>query len=168
MKLSAVILTTIFMTAVAYCQGTATQKNNPRGNRPLGLSLNLGGPTILASFSADYFILPMLDIEAGGGIWGYFGGMKLHINGNQPKNSTLYSGVVLTAFPPLPESDRFYKAGWNVPKPKTIYDLYVPVGITDISSSGYTFSLEIATSRCIMKWKVPFIFSAKFGYHFKP
>ncbi|MDO9392243.1 MAG: hypothetical protein Q7U71_10790 [bacterium] len=141
-------------------------KENPRIKRPVGLSLNLGGPALFASVSLDYFVLPVLNVEAGGGVWGYYAGPKFHFKGNTKKNVTLYIGVLATAYPPLPGTSAFYDVGWNVSKPKTHYYVYVPIGLNNISKNGYTTSIEIATSNAFTEWKVPIIFSLKFGYHF--
>jgi len=162
-KIKLLIIALLFSSVIYTQEATSFAVENPRVKRPMGLSLNLGGPTILVSASLDYFILPILNIEAGGGIWGYYAGPKYHFRGQRNMRTTLYTGVLVTAIPPLPGSDVFYKAGWNVPEPKTNYDFYIPIGISNMSRSGYTFSLEIATSRRFIDSKIPFIFSAKFG-----
>jgi len=133
---------------------------NPRVKRPLGLSFNLGGPTFIASASVDYFVLPGLNIEAGGGIWGYYVGPKYHFKGNTRKNITLYTGILLTVFPPLPllEMPSGGNMGWHFKQPQTQYFSYIPIGLNSISDNGYTTSIEVAV--------VPFWFSLKFGYHF--
>ena len=163
-----IILIAIFIARLLGAQpAPGSISYNPRANRPFGVSLNLGGPTYIASASLDYFILPVLNIEAGGGIWGYYAGPQYHFKGNENnREGTLYTGLMVTAFPPLPGSDAFYNAGWNVPAPKTRYKVYLPLGISSVSHNGYTFAMEIALAP-VKELKIPFWFSFKFGYHFK-
>lgn len=128
----------------------------------------MGGPTYIASASLDYFIVSVLNIEAGGGIWGYYAGPKIHFKGNERnREGTLYTGILLTVFPPLPGLD-FSGGGWvdKVPAPKTVYSAYIPLGVQTISRSGYTFAMEIALTPVPIS-KIPFWFSFRFGYHFK-
>ena len=56
---------------------------NPRLNNRLGVGINIGSPTILLSFSLDYFITSSVNIEAGIGLFGAFGGMKYHFSGSK-------------------------------------------------------------------------------------
>ncbi|MDO9026249.1 MAG: hypothetical protein Q7U87_00055 [bacterium] len=161
------LIIALLLSSALYAQEAAKYVfENPRVKRPVGLSFNLGGPALFASVSLDYFVLPVLNVEAGGGVWGYYTGPKFHFKGNTKKDVTLYTGVLVTAYPPLPGASAFYDAGWNVSKPKTHYYVYVPIGLNNISKNGYTTSIEIATSNAFIEWKVPIIFSLKFGYHF--
>ena len=158
------ILTANMLLAQSLTRGMS---KNPRADRPFGVSCNLGGPTYIASASLDYFVSPVLNIEAGGGIWGYYAGPKFHVRGNQAgREGTLYTGFLVAVFPPLPGTDAFYNAGWYVPEPKTRVKMYVPLGISSISRSGYTFAMELAWAP-VKEMKIPFWFSLKFGYHFK-
>lgn len=167
MKKALFLIVALSLAASVYSQDIPKSRNeNPRVKRPFGVSLNLGGPAILVSASANYFILPRLNIEIGGGIWGYYGGPTYHFKQNRDKRATVYTGFLLTAYPAMPGASAFYDAGWNVSKPETHYYVYVPIGLNNISKNGYTSSIEIATSNAFAEWKVPFIFSLKFGYHF--
>lgn len=163
MKRTLFLIAGLSLAAIVYSQEIPKSRNeNPRVKRPFGVSLNLGGPTILASVSLDYFVLPVLNIEAGGGIWGYYAGAKYHLKGNVKKKTvTLYTGALLTAFPPL------FEMPFDARSPKTYYYVYMPVGLNNITKNGYTTSIEIATSNAFVDWKVPLIFSLKFGYHFQ-
>lgn len=163
---------TIFIVAVLFAAnlygqdiGKKNINENPRVKRPFGLSFNLGGPTYVASASVDYFILPILNIETGGGIYGYYIGPKYHFKGNVKKvSTTLYIGCIVDIFPPTSSSE--WPSNWNLPSPKTEYGIYLPVGLTNISDNGYTFSIEVAYNSKTLSSDVPFWFSLKFGYHF--
>jgi hypothetical protein len=52
----------------------AQQATHIREERPLGAYLTVGGPLLTISASADYFINPVLEVEAGANLLGYFGG----------------------------------------------------------------------------------------------
>lgn len=148
----------------SYAQEVTKKFNkNPRINRPFGLSFNLLGPTLVASVSLDCFIMPAVNVETGAGIrgafgyWGFYTGPKYHFGGhNKHKEGTLYTGILLTAFPPVDV---------NV---KSEYGYYIPIGLNNISKNGYTFSLEVAYNSYFDKPKgLPIWFALKFGYHFK-
>jgi len=140
----------------------------------LGLSLNLGGPTYVASASLYYFVLPELNLEAGGGIWGYYLGPEYHFGGfAENEKTTLYTGLVLCALPPSP-NNKWPSGGneisnsWTIPPQKTHFGVYVPVGFNTIYRNGYTFAFEIAFNSINKEFtSFPLWFSLKFGYHFK-
>jgi hypothetical protein len=52
--------------------------SNPRLNNRFGVNINMGSPTLVLSASLDYFITSSVNIEAGAGFLGAFGGMKYH------------------------------------------------------------------------------------------
>lgn len=158
----------VFFATNLYAQGIDKNiSENPRVKRPFGLNFNLGGPTYVASASMDYFILPVLNIETGAGIWGYYIGPKYHFKGDVKKNnSTLYSGILFTVFPPCDLFEGPSGGEWKTPPPKTSYGYYMPIGLTSISDNGYTFSIEIAYGGEKISANIPFWFSLKFGYHF--
>jgi len=168
MKYLLYIIVMLFLTTTAYPQDISKSiYENPRIKRPLGFSLNLGGPTCIASVSMDYFIIPVLNMEMGGGIWGYYLGPKYHFKGNTKKDKTLYIGSLLCIYPPN-ESFQVLPSGgdWKTSKKETNYGYYLPIGFTSISEKGYTFSMEIAYSSKTISDNIPFWFSFKFGYHF--
>lgn len=138
---------------------------NPRVKRPLGLSLNLGGPTYVAAASLDCFLLPVLNIEAGGGIWGYYLGPKYHFNGyNKNNKTTLYTGILFTVYPSLDLGPSWGNRNTSY----GVYGVYVPIGLNTVSKTGYTFSIEIAYNSMNKQFtSFPLWFSLKWGYHFK-
>jgi hypothetical protein len=163
-----ICIVVVLCAANLYGQGVDKNINeNPRVKSPFGLSFNLGGPTYVASASVDYFILPVLNIETGAGIWGYYLGPKYHFKGNAKKDKTLYIGSLLCIYPPN-ESFQVLPSGgdWKTSKKETNYGYYLPIGFTNISENGYTFSMEIAYSSKTISDNIPFWFSFKFGYHF--
>jgi hypothetical protein len=158
------LIAALLLTKTIYAQDSVKSIiENPRIKRPLGISFNLGSPTYIASISLDIFILPVLNIEFGGGIWGYFGGAKYHFRGNMNKRETVYTGIVVTAYPPL----EIGPSWGNKTTPHTIYGVYVPIGLSTVSKTGYTFSIEMAFNSKNQEFtSFPLWFSLKFGYHF--
>jgi hypothetical protein len=134
------------------------ESTNPRLTNPFGVNINIGGPSILISVSLDYFITPSLNIEAGIGLIGSYGGLKYHFNGNKDdKNWTPYLGVYAAH---IPEITFFF----TTPARNGVY---IPLGIQYIDNKGYTFGVEVAgiTIRDIADgtnvWG-----AVKLGYHF--
>jgi hypothetical protein len=159
------IVVILFITTLYAQDLSKHMNNNPRTQRPFGLSINLGGPTYITSLSMDYFVFPYLNIETGGGIYGYYFGSKYHFKGCAPKvKTTLYTGFILSVFPPL--RSVVWPSNWIISKPKTHLGAYVPVGISNISGNGYTFSIEVAYNSKTLSPALPFWFALKFGYHF--
>ena len=141
---------------------------NPRLNNRLGVGINIGSPTILLSFSLDYFITSSVNIEAGIGLFGAFGGMKYHFSGSKnTANWTPYLGL-------------FYAYNLSIFKNT---NLYVPLGLQYTSNEGFTFGVELAGRFLITSpnnsfslfdktydysdYIVPLWGAIKFGYHFK-
>jgi hypothetical protein len=139
---------------------------NPRLDNRFGVNINIGSPTIGLSVSFDCFITSSVNIEAGGGLFGLFGGIKYHFFGSKnTANWTPYLGLFiarnLTA-----DFDIFGTSSgddWNT-------NLYFPVGIQYISKEGFTFGAELAGRILVPEIAVaqfPFWGAIKFGYHFK-
>ena len=143
---------------------------NPRLNNRLGVGINIGSPTILLSFSLDYFITSSVNIEAGIGLFGAFGGMKYHFSGSKnTANWTPYLGL-------------FYAYNLSIFNNKNT-NLYVPLGLQYTSNEGFTFGVELAGRFLITSpnnsfslfdktydysdYIVPLWGAIKFGYHFK-
>ena len=129
---------------------------NPRKQNPLGLNLTLGGPSYSASLSADYFVSPSFNIEAGGGLIGFYGGIKYHIGGNKSKNWTPYLGLYING---IPQINLFSSSSGDFQ-----IGTYVPLGMQYMSSGGFTFAIEAAggyTNDNFIPWG-----ALKFGYHF--
>ena len=140
--------------------------SNPRNNR-FGVNINMGSPTLLLSFSLDYFITSSVNIEAGAGLFGAFGGMKYHFFGSKnTANWTPYLGL-------------FYAYNLSIFNNKNT-NLYVPLGLQYTSNEGFTFGVELAgrflityanNSYSLLDYSpdyiVPLWGAIKFGYHFK-
>jgi hypothetical protein len=104
---------------------------NPRLNNRFGGTINIGSPSSICSSSLDCFITSNVNIEAGAGLWGLFGGMKYHFLGSKnTANWTPYLGL-------------FY-AGYldDGAEPNTI--LYVPLGLQYTGNKGFIFAVELA------------------------
>ena len=135
---------------------------NPRLNNRLGVGINIGSPTILLSFSLDYFITSSVNIEAGIGLFGAFGGMKYHFSGSKnTANWTPYLGL-------------FYAYNLSIFNNKNT-NLYVPLGLQYTSNEGFTFGVELAgrflityanNSYSSLDYFVPLWGAIKMGYHF--
>ena len=137
--------------------------SNPRNNR-FGVNINMGSPTFLLSASLDYFITSSVNIEAGAGFVGAFGGMKYHFFGSKnTANWTPYLGLFIARN--LTDFDIFGSSSgddWNT-------NLYFPVGIQYISKYGFTFGAELAGRILVPELAAalfPFWGAIKFGYHF--
>ena len=141
--------------------------SNPRNNR-FGVNINIGSPTILLSFSLDYFITSSVNIEAGAGLFGAFGGMKFHFFGSKnTANWTPYLGL-------------FYAYNLSIFNNENT-NLYVPLGLQYTSNEGFTFGVELAGRFLITSANNSFSLfdnssdyinfplwgAIKFGYHFK-
>jgi len=109
-------------------------KSNPRLSKPFGININILGQTIVSSVSVDYFLTSSLNVEAGVGLIGSFGGLKYHFNrANNDKNWTPYLGVYLARV--------LYGSIWNGGFKNS---LYTPLGIQFQKKKGRTFGAEIA------------------------
>jgi len=128
-------------------------KSNPRGYKPFGVNINLLGPTLLTSLSVDYYLTSNLNVEAGAGVIGSFGGLKYHFDdANNDKNWTPYVGVYI--------ANVFSGSIWNGVFKKTFY---LPLGIQFQKKNGTTFAAEIAYTHIgiVHVWG-----SLKIGYRF--
>ena len=102
-----------------------TNKNSPRKLKPLGVNIIAGGPSLIGA-SFDYFISPFLNIEAGGGYYGIFSGLKYHLAAYRNDPWTPYFGIQGTySFEG--------KAG-----------IYIPGGFHFIGRKSFSFSFEFA------------------------
>ena len=105
--------------------------DNPRLDNRFGVNINIGSPTIGFSVSFDCFITSSVNIEAGIGLFGAFGGMKYHFSGSKnTANWTPYLGLFYGANLSL-ESDAYT-------------NLYVPLGLQYTGNKGFVFAVEIA------------------------
>ena len=129
---------------------------NPRENRRFGIGIQLGGPTLIASVQADYFLSPTFNIETGMGWVGFYGGFKLFFR------QTAWSPYIGAKISLLPELKLFSgEGGWEP-------SIYAPFGIQYINREGFTFAFESAlliTNAISPVWG-PFWMGVKLGYHF--
>ena len=152
--------------------------SNPRNNR-FGVNINMGSPTLVFSASLDYFITSSVNIEAGAGLFGAFGGMKYHFFGSKnTSNWTPYLGLFYAYYNLSPFN---YNYNENTPYDLTPFNnentnLYVPLGLQYTSNEGFTFGVELAgrflitsanNSSSLFDNSVPLWGAIKFGYHFK-
>lgn len=135
-------------------------QENLRQTNPFGVNLNIGGPSLLLSGSCDYFITSSLNIEAGLGMIGLFGGIKYHFNRNKyDKNRSSYMGLYTVHVPEL-------KGLWG--GINSASGLYIPLGTHYIGKKGFTYGVEVAGiifndfGGKINVWG-----AIKLGYHFK-
>jgi len=151
-----VIVLIVLMSINLLAQETFVDKNNPRSSNRFGINANLGGPSLLLSLSLDYFFTPNINVETGAGIFGYYGGVKYHINGNvAEKNWTPYIGLNIIH---IPEITLFSTT-------EARNGLYIPIGIQYLGNSGFTFGTEIA-GLVLDGAKTPVWGAIKIGYHF--
>ena len=148
-----------------------TWGSNPRLNNRFGVNINMGSPTFVLSASLDYFITSSVNIEAGAGLLGAFGGMKYHFFGSKnTANWTPYLGLYIARNFTDVEAiiDEIFGLSssfnaWNT-------NLYFPVGFQYISKYGFTFGVEFAGRILVPELaaaQIPFGGAIKFGYHFK-
>ena len=125
--------------------------SNPR-NSCFGLNINMGSPTFLLSASLDYFITSSVNIEAGVGILGAFGGMKYHFLGSKnTANWTPYLGL-------------FYSV--NTDTYDVYPNLYIPLGLQYTGNKGFTFAVELAGIVALVDESIPIWGAIKMGHHF--
>ncbi len=125
---------------------------NQRQVRPWGLSIYGGSPSLIVSVSADYFVNSNINLEIGGGAFGFFGGGKYHFFGKTTKNWTPYTGVFLAVYGETVGTD---------------YLFYFPVGIQYIGKKGFNFAVELAVTSESVFPDIPVWWGVKIGYRFK-
>jgi len=104
---------------------------NPRLNNRFGVNMIMLGPSLVLSGSLDYFITSSVNIEAGIGLFGAFGGMKYHFSGSKnTANWTPYLGL-------------FYGANLDI-EIDSYTNLYVPLGFQYTGNKGFIFAVELA------------------------
>lgn len=100
-------------------------KNGPRELKPFGIYIVSGGPPLIGA-SFDYFISPFLNIEAGGGYYGLFSGIKYHLAAYRNDPWTPFFGIQGTySFDGKP-------------------GIYIPGGFHYIGNHGFSISFEFA------------------------
>ena len=116
--------------------------------RPFGINLNLGGPSLIASVNLDYFLSKNISFEAGGGLFGVYGGAKLYIPNGKTSFYFGYSRSIIV----------FGESGASILN-------YLPFGIYSIDKHGYNFAFEVAAmgdSSKVIPWA-----QLRLGYRFK-
>lgn len=119
---------------------------NPRRIRKLGYGFQLMGPTLFTSFYMNYFINHQVNIEAGAGLLGFYGGTKFHFGKKEQKQLfSPYAGINLGRIS-LPDLNFGWYggtgSGWN-----GFFMVYLPVGIQFMNKSGFHASIEGAWMR---------------------
>jgi len=131
---------------------------NPRKNRPLGISAGFaastsaGGDLVLATM--DYFVLPQIDIEVNIGTSdvsgnGYFSaGSRFHMNRNYSEHKlTPFAGMVFGSY---------YGDGF----------VQIPAGINYMTTFGLDASLSINQMISFEAWQTTFL-ELRLGWRFK-
>jgi len=145
--------------------------DNPRLDNRFGVNINIGSPTIGLSVSFDCFITSSVNIEAGAGLLGAFGGMKYHFFGSKnTANWTPYLGLYIARN--LTDVDAIFNEIFGSSSSFKAFNsnLYFPVGFQYISKDGFTFGAEFAGRILVPELaaaQIPFGGAIKFGYHFK-
>jgi hypothetical protein len=104
-----------------------TDTLNPRKDHPFGININLGGPTAIASLSADYFFNQNVSVEAGAGLFiGLYGGIKFYTG---KKKDAFYTGIL---------GGRAFGDGFNS------RFFYIPMGYHITNKKGTNFAVELA------------------------
>lgn len=112
-----------------------------RDDRRFGIAFNLGTAAVLG-FSADYYVDPQLDLEAGIGMGQYLA-VKYHPFGDRNWWSwSPYVGVagvhVADSFSPL---FRFFSDDRDTDH---YFGVYLPIGVHFIAEGGFSFNVEVA------------------------
>jgi hypothetical protein len=129
--------------------------SNPRLNNRLGLNIIMGGPSTVLSLSFDCFITSSVNIEAGAGLLGVFGGMKYHFLGSDNNvNWTPYLGLF---------------AAYNINYDDEYTNLYIPLGLQYTGNKGFRFAVELA-GILVKDFDYSYVIlpvwgAIKFGYH---
>ncbi len=153
-------LKTIRIAKIEYRNGFTDMMGyqNPRKNRPLGLSTGyaagLTGGGSLFSLTADYFIMPQIDLEAdfgtsdlSGDVY-YAAGSRIHINSAcSVHRITPFAGALIG-----------YYYGDGI--------VQLPLGISYISGLGINASVSINRMISFKSWESTFL-EIRIGWRFK-
>jgi hypothetical protein len=139
----AIVLFFIWIASYGFGQQKIQKGNdfNPRSEKKVGYGFQFMGPTLFASFYMNYFINHQVNVEAGGGFLGYYGGAKFHLGKKEQKQLfSPYIGVNLGRIS-LPDMNFGWYggtgSGW-----KGFFTVYLPVGIQLMNKNGFHFSVE--------------------------
>jgi hypothetical protein len=132
------------------------EDTNLRSQNPFGINVLLGGPTIIISVSADFFVTQNINVEAGVGVFGFFAGGKFHFLGQQEsRHWTPYVGAIGTFIPDI----------FNI-EGEGIKGGYFPIGMHYFNESRFTFAIEVAPIIADYDDDIPVWGAIKMGYHF--
>jgi hypothetical protein len=149
------LITLVFVTQ-AYAQ------QNPRDERPTGISFYGGGPPLLASVSLDQFVSPKVSIEAGAGAFGVYAGGRYYFKGDlADKRWTFNTGFLLAGYGETVGTD---------------YLTFLPIGYQYIGERGFNFAIEglvvgeslagLLLGQGLISYLIPIWPGIKFGYRF--
>jgi hypothetical protein len=131
---------------------------NPRKNRPFGLNAGyaagLTGGGVLFSVTADYFVLPQIDLEVNAGTSDmsgeiyYSAGGRFHLNRSYSENRlTPFAGVLLGGY---------YGDGI----------VQIPAGLNYLTAIGINASISINQMISFESWQATFL-EFRLGWRFK-
>jgi len=113
---------------------------NPRALYKTGYDIRLLGPTPLASISMNYFVSQNINLEAGIGLIGAFGGIEYYYGKKEKRNLAVpYAGLKI-GYMTLPDIDPGFaggSGGWG-----KFATVYLPMGLQLMTRSGFHISLE--------------------------
>lgn len=122
--------------------------------RRFGFGLNILGPSIATSLSANYYITPHYKAEAGAGWIGYFGGMTYHFGGSRVEKVMPYVGLYIS------EIENWW---YHELHPC----LYIPLGVGGIGDKGASVHVELAFFRSMESNKYLLWGCLKLGHYFR-
>lgn len=132
----------------------AQQSDNIRLEKRLGVGVQVGGPTLIASAEIDLFITRNINLEAGIGLIGFYGGAKWCFGvRNKPMHWAAYMGACYMAIPDDILGGKLTGGG------------YLPIGAQFIGERGFTFSAEVA-GLFHETAQTPIFGALKTGFHF--
>ena len=135
-----VLLTVSFL----YFQNILVQENmsmlNPRGDYKTGYCFRILGPTPFLSFSMNHFINERINLEAGLGLVGAYGGIHFFASKQDKKNLLApYTGINLgyMTLPDIQVGIGGSSGGWG-----KFMTFYIPVGVQLMTKNGFHLSIE--------------------------
>jgi len=139
---------------ISFFSVSVSAQENVRSERRFGFGIQLGGPTLVTSLESDYFITRNINLEAGIGIIGFYGGTKWYFGAkNKPMYWAPYVGACYIALP-----DDILGGDWKAGG-------YFPIGLQYLSKKGFTFAGEVA-GLLHQTAQTPVFGALKMGYHF--
>jgi hypothetical protein len=113
---------------------------NPRGNNKTGYCFRILGPTPFLSFSMNHFINERINLEAGLGLVGAYGGVHFFASKQEKKNLLApYTGINLgyMTLPDIEVGIGGSSGGWG-----KFMTFYIPVGVQLMTKNGFHLSIE--------------------------